>query len=166
MRSMTKRFLVSVAALTLCIVLSGCIAKRPTISKISSSLSDNREHYEILVEYLKELQYDYASISSDDGTVFYDFSDHEIESKLVRNSIHSLWKNGCEFICKDATNGNNTIWFQLWHQTKGGLDCGLACTIDGTGNPNAVFQTECEQIDTGWYYYYSDYEEYRTERHN
>ena len=156
----------AVIAIALCIVLSGCNTERPTISRITFSLSGNREHYETLVMYLKELPFDYVFIDSDDGTVFYDFADHEIESDNVRASIHCLWKNGCEFICKDAKNGNNTIWFQLWHQTSGGLDCGLACTIDGTGDPNVVFQTEFKEIAAGWYYYYSDYEAYRIERHN
>lgn len=159
---MCKRFLVIFAFIALCVNLIGCNTERPTISYMSSSLSDNREHYEILVKYLKELESDYVFIRSDDGLVFYNSSDHEIESDIVRSSIHSLWESGCEFICKDATNGNNTIWFQIWHRTRGALDCGLACTIDGTGNPSVEFQTELEEIDAGWYYYFSDYEKYRT----
>lgn len=159
---MCKRFLVIIVAFALCIVLPGCNTERPTSSDMTSSLLSNREHYETLTKYLNELQFDYVSIRSDDGTVFYGFSDHEIESDIVRASICSLWKNGCEFVCKDATNGNNTIWFQLWHRTRGGLDCGIACTIDGTGTPSVEFQTELEEIDEGWYYYFSDYEKYRT----
>lgn len=144
-----------------CILFSGCSSKAPKAADMSASLVGNRADYKIVADYLRELDYDHAFISSSDGHCFYGLKFHFIESDEVRTSIENLWRNGCERICKDAENGNQTIWFQLWHRTRGSLDCGLACTINGRGLPQAEFQTYCEEIASGWFYYFSDYEEYR-----
>ena len=154
----TNRFFI---LLICCVLLPGCSSSAPKATDISASLAGNRTDYEIVADYLCKLDYDYAFISSQDGQCFYGLEFHVIESDKVQASIKHLWRNGCEFICKDAENGNQTIWFQLWHRTRGSLDCGLACTMNGRGVPQAEFQTYCEEIASGWYYYYSDYEAYR-----
>ena len=157
-----KRFII---LLMCCILLSGCSSAAPTAEDTTDFLAENRADIEIVAGYLCKLDYDYAAITSCYGQCFYEFEYHIIEPAEVQTSIKNLWRNGCEFICKNAENGNQTIWFELWHRTSGSLDCGIACTITGQGLPQAEFQTYCEEIAPGWYYYFADYEEYRKQRH-
>ena len=148
---------------TICLFFSGCSNKHPSDTEISSILLDNREDFKTIVRYLRSLNYDYLYIDSDNGLSYYELSFHKINSDNVQISIHNLWNNGCESVrmCREEEMGKNTIWFQFWNGT-GDRFCGLSCTVDGSGEPNVWFQIESKEIEPGWFYYYADYELFRT----
>lgn len=57
---------------------------------MSASLVGNRADYKIVADYLRELDYDHAFISSSDGHCFYGLKFHFIESDEVRTSIKTF----------------------------------------------------------------------------
>ena len=136
----------------------------PSAEEAKAFLSRHREDIDIIVNYLKELEYDSAfiDVDKDSGRIFYEFDWHEIPSVNVKNSIYRLRISGCCQISKDAKQEINTISFMIWTRTMGSVDCGIACTMNGQGKPKTEFQVSCEEIGDGWFYYYDDYEEYRT----
>ncbi len=121
-------------------------------------LEQNRRDIELIVHYLKAKEQDYLYISKNDGTVFYDFEYHTLPDE-VKGSIKALWKKGCISIHKENEFDQNTINFEIWRHR--GSEYGIACTINGDGVPDALFQIECQKIDDEWFYYYSNYEKYR-----
>ena len=145
----------------LCLFFTGVSLRPdpPTAEEAKAFLTRHRDDIGIVVEYLKDLDQDYASIKYiyNHGTVFYDYVDHDISSKEVTASLRRLWFAGCTTIGKN----DNTISFMIWTHIIYDVDCGIACTIDGQGTPKTEFQTKLKQIGDGWFYYYDDYEEYR-----
>lgn len=145
----------------LCLFFTGVSLRPdpPTAEEAKAFLTRHRDDIGIVVEYLKDLDQDDASIKYiyNHGTVFYDYVDHDVSSKEVTASLRRLWFAGCTTIGKN----DNTISFMIWTHIIYDVDCGIACTIDGQGTPKTEFQTKLKQIGDGWFYYYDDYEEYR-----
>ncbi len=150
--------------LSMALLLVGCGFRYdpPSAEDANVFLAQNREDINIIVDYLKELEYDSAFVDKDNGEIFYEFKYHTIESKDVKTGIRHLWSSGCEHI--SIRKKDNTIYFEIWSRTMGDVACGISCTIDGNVYPKVEFQTECEPISDGWFYYYADYEEYRANR--
>lgn len=148
------------------VFLCGCrdFAKPMTADEVLEFLEENHADIELVRDYLRDLPCESAYISNGDGSVFYEFASHEIQSREVKGAVRRLWREGCEEILmgREEETGRNTISFQLWHRTIGSLDGGLACTVDGTGVPHVQFQTAYEDLGGGWFWYYADYEAWRT----
>lgn len=145
--------------LTLTLLLSGCgYYDPPGLEDADAFLKSNRQEIDTVANYLKTIETDYAYIGNV-ATVFYEFKDHDILSENVRTSLQNLWSAGCKRITMEKAD--NTVYFEIWNRTRGGVSCGISCTLDGQGFPKAELQTACEPISGGWFYYYSDYEEYR-----
>ena len=157
-----KRLLAVLVSIAL--LFAGCSFRYEPLSseEAKAFLTRHWEDIDIIVDYLKELEYDSAFVEKDNEKIFYEFEWHDISLEEVNTSIHRLWIDGCTGISKNDMQEINTISFKIWSRTMGSVDCGIACTIDGQGMPKTEFQTCCEEIGNGWFYYYDDYEEYRT----
>lgn len=144
--------------LALLLFLADCVNgfEPPSKDEATAFLMQHREDIDTIVDYLKELEFSYAYIEDDKG-VFYELGWHDIPSNEVNTSVHRLRLSKCTNINKKA----NTISFEIWSRTMGGVDCGIACTIDGQGTPKTLFQINCVELCDGWFYYFDDYEEYR-----
>lgn len=149
--------IVMTVLLLLALLLSGCSLRSdgPTAEDAKAFLSGYREEIDLVVDYLKELGNDSVLIHK--GKAFYEFEWHDISSENIIASLHRLGAAGCRSIYND----DNTISFEIWRRTRGDVDCGIACTTDRQGAPKTQYQTRCEEIGDGWFYYYDDYEEYR-----
>ena len=154
-----------IVLLAIALLLPGCSLRYdpPSAAAARKFLTQNREDIYVIVDFLKELDQDFTFIDDDEGTIFYEFDHHEIPSAEVKASIRRLWQNGCVNITKNDLQDVNTINFEIWYRTIGDVDCGIACTIDGEGTPKTEFQIMHEEIGDGWFYYFDDYEEYRTD---
>ena len=137
----------------------------PTEEKAGTWLEKHRKDVDIVANYLKGLEYDDAffhkSWNDDNTAVWYEFEWHYVPSEEVRKSVRRLWRAGCLSIDKNDDTNANTIYFMIFSRTIGGVDCGIACTIDGHGTPKTQCQIRHEQIDNGWFYVYNGYEEWR-----
>lgn len=145
--------------LFLALLLSGCSLCNDglTAEDAKAFLSGYREELDLVIDFLKELGNDSVFIEKGKEKAVYEFEGHDISSENVVASLRLLWAAGCRSIYKD----DNTISFEIWRRTRGDVDCGIACTIDRQGAPKTQYQTRCEEIGDGWFYYYDDYEEYR-----
>ena len=123
-----------------------------------------RDYSEIIqvVGYLNSLEdISDASIDSADGTMTLRFGDTmEITDKNVTKVISSLFRKGYDEIVKDE---DTTIYFVRWRDFFG-CHKGFAFSTDGTGELDIQFVTEQRPLsETDWYYYVSDYEEWRVQ---
>ena len=161
--SMSRKIMLLSTMIVIVLLLSGCIVDRdpPSAEDAKEFLAQHQDDIDVVVKWLRDLEYDYACIKNARGIIFYEFDDHPIRQEDVKTSVRNLWSSGCKFICKDDEQGTNTISFEIWYRTVGDQDCGIACTIDGQGTPKTEFQIKCERITEDWFYYYDDYEEYR-----
>lgn len=157
MKPVRKR--VIVVCLFLAFLLAGCSLRNNglTVEEAKAFLAEHRADIDLVVDYLKEPECDSALVDKGKEKVFYAFEWHDISSENVITSLRRLWAAGCKTIYRDE----NTISFEIWRRTRGDVDCGIACTIDGQGAPKTQYQIRCEEIGDGWFYYYDDYEEYR-----
>lgn len=147
--------------------LAGCFKPftPPSPEDADAFLKNYQSDIDAVVNYLESIdtEDDSLYLNRRYGTmVSYEFQDHDILSADVRASIQRLWSAGCEII--SMQKDNNTVRFEIWSRTMGDVGCGISRTLDGQGFPKVQFQTKCEPISDGWFYYYTDYEEYRSNR--
>lgn len=165
---MRKTIRLAALAPAMLLFLSGCSLRfdPPSPAEAREFLDRHREDIDLVTAYLLELDADYAFISKsllkNPGKVFYAFETHDISSKEVVAAVRRLWRAGCTVMKKDDQNDNHTLSFMLWSRTMGSVDCGIAFVIGGEGTPKTAFQTMHEEIGDGWFYYYDDYEAYRS----
>ena len=77
----------------------------------------------------------------------------------VLRALHRLKEQGYENIVKNG----NTIEFELWSGIRD-ISCGIAFVAEGTG-ADIQFLTEIKHLEQKeWYYYITDYEQWRTNR--
>jgi len=123
-----------------------------------------RDYYELcqMVEYLNSLEnVSDASIDDTDGTMTLRFGDKiEITDRNVIKVISSLFRKGYDEIVKDEYY---TIYFVRWYDFFGCYK-GFAFSSDNTADLSIQFITEQKPMNkTNWYYYVSDYEEWRVQ---
>ena len=102
-------------------------------------------------------------IDEREESMWADFEYVEVENVDVADSIHSLLRGRCQHISKSTSD--NMICFVLWTSLVFDECAGIAMSLDGVNPPKPEFCTELVKInDSGWYYYYSDYETWRVEQ--
>ena len=160
MKTSFRKKQLMIALLVLVALLSGCrfLINPPSSAEVREFLRRNQNDIDVIVSYLKTLETDSAYINNDEG-VFYEFEIHNNIPEEVKDSIRKISNQGCSTIGK---NKSNTVFFEIWYTNFGDADCGFACTIDGQGTPKTEFQIYCEELGNGWFYFYDDYEEYRS----
>lgn len=158
-----KRIKFMILMLLLTVFILGCVKPfiPPTLEDADQFLKNNRHDIDVAVNYLKSIDTEDNSVYIKGITISYEFEDHIVSDEEIKRSLQHLWNAGCELIC--IQKEKNTISFEIWSRTMGDVSCGISCTIDGQGYPRAEFQTVCTPISDGWFYYYADYEEYRTQ---
>ena len=159
-RILFQLLLLLMAALDCCVSNCTHYYDPPTTEDVDAFLKSNRQDMETVVDYLQSLDADFAAMDKNETTVFYDFEDHAIAQEDVINSLRCLWRAGCEH--NSLNVHENTVYFETWYRTRGDVGCGIARTLNGRGFPKVQFQTECRPISDGWFYYFTDYEKYRT----
>lgn len=120
-----------------------------------------------MVEYMEMLDdmedVEDAYIDSTDGTMLVQYKDGqivkdaEISDEDVVSTVSILMKKGYFNITKHGS----TIYFDRWRNPFGCFK-GFAFSADGTGELDIQFLIGRMVLDkTDWYYYVSDYEEWR-----
>ncbi len=120
-----------------------------------------------MVEYMEMLEsmedVEDAYIDSTDGTMLVQYKDghivkdEKISDEEVLSTVSVLMKKGYYNITKNS----NTIYFARWRNPFG-CSKGYAFSLDGSGELDIQFLIGEMVLDkTDWYYYISDYEEWR-----
>ena len=134
----------------------------PNKVKIERHLQRDKYDLKIVADYLKELDYPYVTIDKSgvkNGQMFTGASTgyQKIDNKTVIKSLKRLLKNRKY---KIIGKNYNTIFFQKWRFLE--KDRGIAVMVDEEKPIFVEFLIKSEPLsETGWYYYESDYEEYR-----
>ena len=132
---------------------------KPSEQETLGIFGDERGDFEIVTQYLEDLEYSFCVIDTDNGEFFAKFDYHEIDDISVVNAVKRLWKKGCTRITRD--DEMNSISFQLWHNNQG-MACGMLTCIRENEDAQAEFMTEIKKTNiSNWYYYVSDYNKWR-----
>lgn len=165
---MRKEIILAIVLIMLPFIFSGCAGnhrfglEKPNKSVVMRTFEKERESFEIVANFMKNIEYTSCSINSNDGTMFADFERHSIDNDAVIDAIRTLWKSGCSDILKDTEN--NSIAFELWFNEQD-VGCGILTEIDDSTDPTVQFLTFIERTDwQSWYYYVEDYNEWRASR--
>ena len=160
-----KKLFVSICfTITAFLGFAGCKilfpAQMPDKTDLIRILEEERFSFEAISDYLNALDYESCFIDSDNGEYFADFERHAVDDAAVVDAIKCLWKKGCSHISKDTEK--NSIVFELRHNDQE-TACGVLNRIDDREKGEAEFMTYIEKTDLqNWYFYISDYNEYRT----
>lgn len=132
----------------------------PNKEKMEKYFQRDKDDLKIVADYLGELDYSYVTIDKsgvESGQMFTGASTRyqKIDDKTVMESLKRLLKNK---MYKIVGKNNNTIFFQKWRFLE--KDRGIAVNEEGPILVEFLIKSE-PLSETGWYYYESDYEEYR-----
>ncbi len=172
----------------LCIPLTACCfsgcglfgQKPPGEDKIKAVFTENEDAFRASAKYLLSFEDKFSNLENvyitkpdeitvytrQPGTVYLDDQTVKPEGNAAEH-ISALFNAGCKSIGMSGsanTNSNspNSIYFRMWSATVRDTDCGIAVSKDEGGTPKTEFMTKLSPIsDDGWYYYISDYEDWR-----
>ena len=125
---------------------------------IKKTFENNYENIQIVVDFLMDSGYENVYIDESNGLMWADFSTISIENNNVLTAVNALLENNTYV---RISKNENSIVFSQWEsdQNKG---CGIAFSINGVDKPKVDFMIELKTLSkSGWFYYYSDYEEWR-----
>lgn len=165
-RTMRKTVLIGLIIFTVLLgnmLNNGCIRiTNPSEQDILGVFKEEKNSFEIISQYLKDLEYSSCFINKDNGEFFAEFNYHNIDSNIVVGAIKRLWKKGCTHISKD--DEKNSISFVLWHNDHE-MVAGLLICIRENENAQVEFMTEIKKTYfSSWYYFVSDYNKWRISR--
>lgn len=143
------------------------LQKEPTAAEMNAFFLDHREDFEGIVRFLLSEEHRFVLIEDSSGTMLAGTDDSPLsEVKTtdghVLDRLQLLFQKGCQRITKDAAN--NCVAFQFWGQTIGGVSGGVVYAVSSKAEPHVEFLTELSPLSAaGWYYYVSDYEQWRVD---
>ena len=162
----TIRFVIVIVIISIAATIGlACIAifalKPPDKGAMEKHFKKDRADIALVTDYFISSGHSEISISKlnyKKGFLFTSANRNvKIEDEAVVNAIERLYKKrGYKTIGRD----NNTIFFEKWAFLE--KNRGVAFSINGEDKPAVEFLTELMPLsEDGWYYYESDYEEYR-----
>lgn len=127
--------------------------------KVAKSLEKDREHLELVAEYLLNEPGKYLSFLDDSGC-FNGGYITSIENAEVMASVKQLLnKRNYKKVIKDG----DTVRFIRWTRLSD-YEAGICYTPEGA--PKIEFLTTEKSLSVkGWYYYEADYNKWRTDNH-
>ena len=159
-----KNIFLMVLIVILVTVCAGCSkwTTPPNAEKINKIFEQNKEDFIKLANYMTDLGCD-SIIDSTDGKIYRcdTFTYEQINDKEIEKCISHLLSHR---IVIQASKESNTIQFYMWGHIIQPIGCGAAYSIDGSGELSVQFLLNQEPLsEPGWYYYYSDFNKWRTE---
>lgn len=179
---------IKVLIAVLCIPITACAfsgcglfgQKPPGEDKMKAVFTENETAFKASAKYLLSFEDKYENLENvyitkpdevtvytrQPGTVYLDEKVVKTETTAAED-ISALFNAGCKSIgMSGSANINssspNSIYYRMWSATIYDIDCGIAVSKDEGGTPKTEFMTKLSPIsDDGWYYYISDYEDWR-----
>lgn len=141
-------------------LLFGCCAEgKPGIEAAEEYLNRDLDDLQRIIQWMQSTKYKSIAFWRNENFMLAELEHLSIDES-IRPTLNRLYKNGYQFISMRIEE--NTVVFKYWSRTIGGRSCGLAYVLDGENLPEVQFMTESKPLSVkGWYYYFSDYEEWR-----
>ena len=154
-------FFVFITLLFSCI--SGCSLLRndpPTISEIQEVFDRDKEYLLLITDYLINADYSKIFILEDCETANADLEVILIDDATAVSAFKQLKNRGYTSFSKSG----NTIRFGIWTKFND-TGCGIAYSIDGKEISVQYMTESAPLLEDGWYYYVSDFNEWRSRQH-
>lgn len=153
-------FIMFIATFIVLLTLSQCAKQdTPSFESISTEFQKSQAHVQTVADYFLTSEFKTIYIRSTDEPLFADFSYIPIDDS-IKSAVSSLLEGqGYVELTKEADW--NALVFTTWtdHLER---ECGFVYAIDNTNLPTVEFLTKLEPLsEVGWYYYVSDYNEWR-----
>ena len=147
-------------------IISGIFAPVMSYEEAEEYFEKHSSELSLVIHYMNEFQDEDVFCSKEDGYgMVYSTKARtwtEIEDEAVCQAIRLLF---CDK-CTDISKANETVSFTLFSKNMN-VGGGIVYDISGELNTkfiNSEFVTESKSLSaSGWYYYYSDFEKWRSE---
>ena len=142
------------------LLLTGCLNRTPpSKEKIHAVFQKSYSDIHIITQYLLSSKYNLMFYPTSDGKLFADFERLPLDPS-IKDAVHSLIK-GRKVIQISKNFENNAIVFEMWTDQME-CECGIVYAINNGRKPTVQYLTLLKPLpETGWYYYVSDYNEWR-----
>ncbi len=163
-RYMKKTNCIGLLCMMLIVMLfaTSCAARQepPNILTIEDRFQHSKEDILLVTEYLAHCGYENFYIRADGKTALADLTDIAITDTDVMSAVEHLEKEGFYSFDKHG----NTVEFLMWKGFIVDIGCGILYSINGRDEPAAPYMTKIEPLsERGWYYYVSDFNQWRIE---
>lgn len=141
---------------------TSCAARQepPNILSIEDRFQHNKEDILLVTEYLAHCGYEDFYFQAGGKTALADLTDIAITDTDVVSAVKHLEKQGFYSFGKQG----NTVKFMMWKGFIVDIDCGILYSINGRDEPETEYMTKIEPLsERGWYYYVSDFNQWRIE---
>lgn len=160
MKQKTRRAISILVLIFSIISIYGCSAQgEPGLEAAESYLQRDLSDLQNMVEWLQSTEYESVAFWRSEDSMLAGIEKNPIDD-TIRPTLERLYKKGYQFI--SMKREANTIEFEYWWNVHD-QGCGLAYVMEGDDKPDVQFMIDCERLSVkGWYYYYSDYNEWRS----
>ena len=141
------------------LLFNGCtsINTPPSADSVKTAFLSKKDDIIIVINYMIDSGYNDIQIRNASGMIWADFEDVQITDASVITALCNLFET-YKFISKDGM----TITLLQWTAPVRDIGCGLCYSLLPSTLPKVEYATEMIKItESGWYYYVSDYEEWR-----
>ena len=133
----------------------------PSVESVQNHYHEHSEEIQIIIDFLLSMNYEDISIRDNDGLMLADLNVVAIDEHEVRIAIDGLLANRAFY---HIVKNGNTIYLLQWKGIRD-VGCGIAYSINGIDSPEIEYVTQLVPLSIdGWFYYVSDYEEWRSTR--
>lgn len=133
----------------------------PSIESVQKQYYEHSEDIQIIIDFLLSVNYEDIFIRENDGWMLADLNSVPIDEEKVCMAIDRLLTNRAFY---HIVKNGNTIYLLQWKGIRD-VGCGIAYSINGINNPEIEYVTQLVPLSNdGWFYYVSDYEEWRRTR--
>lgn len=135
----------------------------PSVDRIQAILQENFEDIQFITDWLLNSEYKDVYFEKKylrDGEVWADFSTIPLDSKVLSCAKRLMLQKG--FYSIEKSSYEKAITFYIWTDHFE-ADCGVAYATDSKKKPEIQYQITLEPISPeNWFYFYSDYNEWRS----
>ena len=158
-------FVFTVSAVVCVLLLFSCsvINKPPSPETVRKNLYANYPDIKPLIDYVAQMEYENIYFRRNSDTFLVGLERKEISEIPISESIFRLLDNNAYI---NISIANDTICLLQWTGPQD-IGCGVAYSLNPDRLPDVEFGTTLIPIGTdGWYYYISDYNQWRSNQAN
>ena len=158
--------LLCIMVLLITLLFAACGRKSPPdIDEIYRDFQENQEDFQLVADYFVCMDYQSVFINYDDEFFWADFHQYpfdEMDEEVYNIINYMLKEKGYLGISKNNTQ--LCVEFRMWTDYRS-IDCGVVYAICNDTMPQPEFAVELVPLhEDGWYYYVSDYDEWRSQQ--
>lgn len=157
--------LLCIIVLVMTLLFVGCGQESPpNIDEIYQDFQENQDDFQLIADYFASVKHQSIFINYDDDYYWADFRQYpfdEMDIEIYNTITYFFKEKGYLGISKNNTQLG--VEFRMWTDYRS-IDCGVVYAIRDDVEPQPEFAVELVPLqEEGWYYYVSDYNEWRSQ---